>query len=328
MMRRAEDDGAAMATSGQYARPYGPYGPYGDGQRLDSPARLLEEGRRPGTAPELGSIPGREAERSASAAPGDPAFGTQEAQAPERASPAGPAAGPNGPKGPKEMAEAPPGSGTVTVSQSPSGRVTIHLSQRPRGGQGAEAGGAAAGTPGRATSDPGEASGEGSTEGRDDVGDLTEGRGTADGPLAPKALPAPEASALASPDRVPEVSGRWQVTNTVNADSHPAWRGYRLTYRIALLRSGDRIVGDGVKWAENGHPLPAGQRSSIHVTGELVGNELRLHFSEQEAPYPDRRLIGDGQFLWRVFDSGRGLGGTFTSSTASLHGISNAVRLR
>jgi penicillin-binding protein 1A len=119
-----------------------------------------------------------------------------------------------------------------------------------------------------------------------------------------------------------DVSGWWEVTNSVDDTSDPDSRGLRLTYRIDLRQQGSQVSGDGERWAENGVPLPDGQRTSIHLTGAVRGRQVRLQFVEQAS-----RRISGGSFRWRLAGSGERMAGTFASG-ADARGSSSATRLQ
>ncbi|HXO27642.1 MAG TPA: hypothetical protein VOA80_09885, partial [Thermoanaerobaculia bacterium] len=124
------------------------------------------------------------------------------------------------------------------------------------------------------------------------------------------------------PQRAGDLNGSWEIQNVVSATSYPAYRGLRLTYRIVLHQDGERISGDGEKWAENGRRIPAAQRTPIHLSGEMVGREVRVRFTES-----GNRRDSAGSFRWRLSADGTGFAGTFASSAAAARGASAAVRL-
>ena len=153
------------------------------------------------------------------------------------------------------------------------------------------------------------------------------GAATATDPLPSpiEVAPPPGGDRTQMPDAAPataaDLSGRWEITNVVHSTSYPTYRGLRLTYRLSLRQEGNRVVGEGEKWAENGQPIPANGRSPIQVTGEVVGREVRLHFTERGS-----RRSSDGNFHWRLAPGGEALDGNFVSTAASSSGSSSAVR--
>jgi hypothetical protein len=152
--------------------------------------------------------------------------------------------------------------------------------------------------------------------------------GSADSPPSPiEVAPPPGGDRTglpgAAPATVRDLSGRWEITNVVHSTSYPTYRGLRLTYHLSLRQEGNRVVGEGEKWAENGQPIPASGRSPIQVTGEVVGREVRLHFTERGS-----RRSSDGNFHWRLAPGGQALDGNFISTAASSSGSSSAVRVQ
>jgi hypothetical protein len=155
-----------------------------------------------------------------------------------------------------------------------------------------------------------------------------------DADTVPPEPPPPEPSFASPPNAHPaildstrsrragDLNGSWEIQNVVNSTSYPAYRGLRLTYRIVLHHDGERIFGDGEKWAENGRRIPAAQRTPIHLSGELVGREVRVRFTERG----DRRDSA-GSIRWRLSADGTSFAGTFASSAADARGVSAAVRL-
>jgi penicillin-binding protein 1A len=120
-----------------------------------------------------------------------------------------------------------------------------------------------------------------------------------------------------------DLSGRWEVTNTVEETSDPAGSGTRITYRINLHQEGARITGEGERWTEaaGGSEAPE-PRTTLHLTGLLTGRQARLQFVEQGGD----RLSG-GTFRWSLPASGERLTGSFTGGAGS-RGASQAVRIQ
>ncbi len=124
------------------------------------------------------------------------------------------------------------------------------------------------------------------------------------------------------PPRAGDLNGSWEIRNVVSSTSYPAYRGLRLTYRIVLHQDGERISGEGEKWAENGRRIPAAQRTPIHLSGEMAGREVRVRFTENGA-WRDSA----GSFRWRLSADGTSCAGTFASTVAGARGVSAAVRV-
>jgi hypothetical protein len=136
----------------------------------------------------------------------------------------------------------------------------------------------------------------------------------------PRAHPATPGSMR--PPRTGDLNGSWEIQDVVSSAGVPAYRELRLTYRIVLRQDGERISGDGEKWAENGRRIPAAQRTPIHLSGEVMGREVRVRFTESGS-----RRDSAGSFRWRLSADGTSCAGTFASSAAGSRGVSAAVRL-
>jgi 1A family penicillin-binding protein len=119
-----------------------------------------------------------------------------------------------------------------------------------------------------------------------------------------------------------DLNGRWEIVNSIDTTTFPAFRGLRLSYRVALHQQGTSVTGEGEKWAENGRQVPAARRTPIHLSGTIAGRRVLLHFTEQGA----RRAVA-GSFLLHVSPGGRTLSGSFSADAASTRGGSSAVRL-
>ena len=131
----------------------------------------------------------------------------------------------------------------------------------------------------------------------------------------------PDENPDASGSELPDLSGWWEVTNTIQSTNYPAYQGLRLTYRVQLEQDGNRITGRGQKWAEDGGPVSAAARSPISIVGRIAGRQVILQFTERGA-----RRSTDGSFSWIV--SPGALHGSFTSTAAATSGGSVARRMR
>ena len=120
-----------------------------------------------------------------------------------------------------------------------------------------------------------------------------------------------------------DLSGWWEVTNTIQSTNYAAYKGLRLTYRVQLEQDGDRITGRGQKWAEDGRPVSAGARSPISVTGQVEGGRVILQFTERGA-----KRSTNGSFSWTLSPDGRALRGSFQSTAAATSGGSAGRRMR
>jgi len=119
-----------------------------------------------------------------------------------------------------------------------------------------------------------------------------------------------------------DLSGWWELTNTIESTNYEQYRGLRLGYRLQLEQDGDRIIGRGQKWTEDGRPVSPGARSPIGVTGRIEGGRVILHFTERGA----RRSTG-GTFSWQLSPNRAALRGNFSSDAANASGSSVARRM-
>lgn len=121
-----------------------------------------------------------------------------------------------------------------------------------------------------------------------------------------------------------DLSGWWELTNTIASTNYAAYRGLRLTYRLQLEQDGARLTGRGQKWAEEGAPVSAAARSPISVTGRIEGNRVVLQFTERGA-----KRSTTGSFSWTLApNNSNALRGTFWSTAADTSGSSVARRMQ
>lgn len=125
-----------------------------------------------------------------------------------------------------------------------------------------------------------------------------------------------------SPAQSGDLSGWWEMTNTIQSTNYAQYKGLRLGYRLQLEQDGDRISGRGQKWSENGRTLPSSARTPITVTGRVEGGTVRLQFTERGA----KRSSG-GSFSWELSADRTALRGSFESSAAATSGRSVAYRM-
>ena len=129
-----------------------------------------------------------------------------------------------------------------------------------------------------------------------------------------------EASAASHPSER-DLSGWWSVTNRVESTAYAPFENLNLGYRLKLTHQGARISGSGLKWMENGRPLPPAQRTPIDVDGVVEEGRVVLRFTE----YGTSRT-SSGQFTYAISDPGV-LQGTFVSDAADSKGSSRARRM-
>lgn len=149
----------------------------------------------------------------------------------------------------------------------------------------------------------------------------------ADPPPAGDPPPGDEPAEEAGPpdegaERVPQLGGRWELTNEIESTSHAPYQGLRLGYRLRLQQDGTRLSGVGQKVSENGVVIPPSQRTPLEVSGTIEGSQVVLRFTEHGA----ERNSG-GVFRWRVSRDGGTLEGRFSSDAAASRGRSVASRI-
>ena len=119
---------------------------------------------------------------------------------------------------------------------------------------------------------------------------------------------------------LPDVSGAWIFTNSVQSSSVASYQDLQLGFRVQLQQSGDRITGVGQKWTENGRPLGAAARTPIAIEGIRRGDRLDLRFTEKGLA-----RTSSGRLVLDVAEDGS-LRGTFASSAANSHGLAVGTR--
>ena len=135
------------------------------------------------------------------------------------------------------------------------------------------------------------------------------------------AVPDADAAAVTAPAGSASISGAWLLSNEVQSTSYAPFRGLRLSYRAQLVQDGAKIVGSGVKWAENGRTLPDSQRTPIAFEGRIENRTISLRFTEQGKLRTSR-----GVLTWSLAPDGEEMHGTFSSTAASSSGVSSARR--
>ena len=125
---------------------------------------------------------------------------------------------------------------------------------------------------------------------------------------------------LINPGLENDVSGSWQMTNSVESAQYSRFRNMTLNFQLTLEQRGTRIVGEGYKSSENGKLLRSRHRTPIALEGRLEGERLVLTFTERGAA-----RTSAGRFVLHVADDGS-LCGRFTSDAARSSGSSIAIR--
>jgi hypothetical protein len=121
---------------------------------------------------------------------------------------------------------------------------------------------------------------------------------------------------------VPNLSGNWQVINTVEQTAYEPYRNMKIGFTVAINQAGRDFTGTGQKISENGRSLPAAGRTAISVKGTIDGDQIHATFSENGAA---RKT--NGHFVWTIDKGSGGLIGTFVSTAAGARGKSAARKV-
>jgi hypothetical protein len=136
----------------------------------------------------------------------------------------------------------------------------------------------------------------------------------------PRAAEEPRSSST-SPAATPDLTGEWNVVNTVNTTSYKSFQNLRIGFAVSINQTGKTFTARGRKVSENGRSLPANSRTPIELHGVINGDRIEATFSEQGAA---RKT--NGKLVWKIDRAGGGLTGTFASAAAKTSGKSTATR--
>jgi hypothetical protein len=121
---------------------------------------------------------------------------------------------------------------------------------------------------------------------------------------------------------VRDLSGKWNVVNSVDTTSYGSFKNMKIGFALSINQTGTSFTGTGHKVSENGRSLPAGRRTPIQVKGSINGDRIDATFIEEGSARKS-----DGKFVWRIDRNGRGLTGSFATTAARSSGKSAAIRL-
>jgi hypothetical protein len=127
--------------------------------------------------------------------------------------------------------------------------------------------------------------------------------------------------AVAQPVVVKDLTGKWNVVNSVQKTSYRSFQNMNIGFELTINQSGKSFTGAGQKVSENGHSLPATSRTPIEVKGSIDGDRVEATFFEQGTL---RKT--NGRFVWRIDQASGGLNGTFVTTAAGSSGKSAARR--
>ena len=140
---------------------------------------------------------------------------------------------------------------------------------------------------------------------------------------------APSAPVTATPrdesaprdSEVQDLSGEWNVVNTVQKTSYKAFGNMEIGFRLRIKQTGNDFTASGQKVSENGRNLPAASRTPIRVNGSIEGDQVVATFVEDGMTRPT-----NGRFIWKLKGQNAALSGTFISAAANSSGKSAATR--
>lgn len=124
-----------------------------------------------------------------------------------------------------------------------------------------------------------------------------------------------------APVKAPDLSGAWNMVNTIERTNYPAYTNLRMGYHLVITQKGTEFTADGEKVSENGRVMADYERTPIHVTGTVDQSGASATFVEEGL-----RRRTSGSFEWTLTTDGNQLRGTFTSTAAKSSGPSVATR--
>jgi hypothetical protein len=120
--------------------------------------------------------------------------------------------------------------------------------------------------------------------------------------------------------KVQDLTGEWHVVNTVQNTAYKSFDNMKVGFRLKINQQGKAFTGNGEKFSENGQTLPAANRTPIHVTGSIDGDNVVATFVED-----GRIRKTNGRFVWKL-QNGDHLAGTFVSTAANSSGRSAVTK--
>lgn len=124
-----------------------------------------------------------------------------------------------------------------------------------------------------------------------------------------------------APENVQDLTGDWQVINTVEKTAYKSFGNMKVGFRLKIDQQGTEFTGKGEKFSENGQTLPAANRTPISVTGSVDGDRVVATFVEDGSV---RRT--NGRFVWTLQNGRDQLAGTFVSTAANSSGKSSLTK--
>ena len=133
--------------------------------------------------------------------------------------------------------------------------------------------------------------------------------------------PAPVKKDQKSLNSARDLSGKWNIVNTVETTSYNTYKNMKIGFHLSIDQTGSTFTGNGKKVSENGRTLPAASRTPIQVKGSINGDRIEATFFEDGTARKS-----NGRFMWRIDKTGRGLTGNFATTAARSKGKSAATR--
>lgn len=140
-------------------------------------------------------------------------------------------------------------------------------------------------------------------------------------PATVKPPPAPVKNDQKSLNTARDLSGKWNMVNTVETTSYNTFKNMKIGFALSIDQTGSTFTGNGRKVSENGRILPAGSRTPIQVKGSINGDRIEATFFEDGTARKS-----NGKFVWRIDKAGRALTGNFATTAARSRGKSAATR--
>lgn len=98
-----------------------------------------------------------------------------------------------------------------------------------------------------------------------------------------------------TPAKAPSLSGEWNMINTIERTSYPAYANLRIGYHLVITQTGTELTGDGEKITENGRSMADYERTPIHLTGSVDQNSVSATFVEE-----GQRRSTNGRLEWSL----------------------------
>src|SRR4051794_14482070 len=105
--------------------------------------------------------------------------------------------------------------------------------------------------------------------------------------------PAPVKRDQKSLNSARDLSGKWNVVNTIETTSYSTYKNMKIGFHLSIDQTGSTFTGNGKKVSENGRSLPSGSRTPIKVKGSINGDQIEATFFEEGTA-----RNSNGRFVW------------------------------